>query len=128
MKYLLDTCVLIWLTSDPEHLSAAAVQALEDPSARLFVSDASVWELCLKWQSGKMQLPQPPRNWVEDQQKIWSLETAKIERAHLYRMSELPEHHRDPFDRLLIAQAIESGLHILTPDAQIRKYPVAIIW
>ena len=128
MRLLLDTCALLWLTSEPENLGPGAIESIEHAGSKLHVSDASIWELCLKWQNGKLQLPQPPRNWIEAQRNIWRFESVQIEKAHLYRTSELPSHHRDPFDRLLIAQAIEEGLQIVTSDAEIRKYPVAVIW
>ena len=128
MRLLLDTCALLWLTAEPNNLSSDAIEAIEHPGAKIHVSDASVWELCLKWQSGKIQLPQPPRTWIEAQRNIWLFDSVQIEKEHLYRTSELPTHHRDPFDRMLVAQAIEERLQIITPDAEIKKYPVAGIW
>ncbi|MBI4871651.1 MAG: type II toxin-antitoxin system VapC family toxin [Candidatus Riflebacteria bacterium] len=88
----------------------------------------SVWELCLKWQAGKLSLPQPPSVWVEEQCRSWGLIGLAVERRHLYRVSELPVHHRDPFDRLLIAQAIEGRLTLATPDRVLSSYPVAVLW
>jgi PIN domain nuclease of toxin-antitoxin system len=128
MKLLLDTCTLVWLTAEPELLSGEAAAALDDESNSLYLSDASVWELCLKWQVGKISLPRPPRNWTEEQSRRWSLAGVPISRIHLFRVTELPEHHRDPFDRLLVAQAIQESLTIVTPDAWIRRYPVATLW
>ncbi len=124
---LLDTCSLIWLTIEPDRLSEPARQAIE-ASDRLIFSDVSVLEIGLKWQVGKLGLPSPPRTWVEEQAHTWSLSRLAISRRHLYRSSELAALHRDPFDRLLVAQAIEEGLDLATPDAQIHAYPVSTVW
>jgi PIN domain nuclease of toxin-antitoxin system len=128
LKLLLDTCTFIWLVSAPDQLGERARQELDDPSATLLLSDASVWEVCLKWQSGKLELPGPPRHWIEEQRRTWELTRAPIELEHLYRSTELPAHHRDPFDRMLVSQAIAEGLSIVTPDPAIRRYPVMVIW
>jgi PIN domain nuclease of toxin-antitoxin system len=128
LKLLLDTCTLIWLAADPTKLSDPVAALIDAPSTQLILSDCSVWELCLKWEAGKIRLPQPPRTWIADQQRDWHLEPLPMERTHLFRVSELPGHHRDPFDRLLVAQAIEAGLTIATPDPNIRQYPVATVW
>lgn len=128
LRLLLDTCAWIWLVSEPARLGAEVARAIDDPSSEIHLSDSSVWELCLKWQAGKIQLPQPPSLWVEEQSRTWGVKALSIERRHLYRVSELPAHHRDPFDRLLIAQAIEERLILATPDANFRSYPVAVLW
>ncbi len=128
MQLLLDTCAFVWLVSAPDRLSPRVAEAVDTTDAQLSLSDASVWEICLKWQTGKLRLPDPPRSWVEKQCKLWELTPAPIERTDLYRVSELPEHHRDPFDRLIVAQAIERGFTIATPDAYIHRYPVSALW
>lgn len=128
LKLLLDTCTLLWLTAEPAKLTPAVASAIDATASELLFSDCSVWELCLKWEAGKLRLPQPPRTWVEEQMRRWHLAGLAIERHHLYRLSELPAHHRDPFDRLLVAQAIEGGMTIVTPDEPIRLYPVATLW
>lgn len=128
MRLLLDTCAVLWLAGSPARLGRRFTDAVALPNIQLFLSDCSVWELCLKWNAGKIGLPEPPRRWVESQKRIWGLESLAMERSHLYRVTELPDHHRDPFDRLLVAQAIEEGLTLATPDPEIAKYPVAVIW
>jgi PIN domain nuclease of toxin-antitoxin system len=125
---LLDTCTFIWLASRPEELSAPARERLDDPAAELLLSEASIWEICLKWQAGKLRLPAPPRSWIEHQRGEWALERAPIDPEHFYRSTELPEHHRDPFDRLLVAQSVASNVPIVTPDPAIKAYPVAVVW
>jgi PIN domain nuclease of toxin-antitoxin system len=85
-------------------------------------------EITLKWLAGTIGLPEPPRVWVEGQAGIWSIRFLPMSREHLYRTCELPEHHRDPFDRLLIAAALAEGATILTPDPAIHGYPVSWRW
>ena len=110
---MLDTCTLIWLCSSPDKLSATARELIDAPETRLLLSEASVLEIALKWTAGKLGLPDPPRRWVESQ--TWSLCRA-LGREDMYRAGELPDHHRDPFDRLLVAAAIRANAIILTPD------------
>jgi PIN domain nuclease of toxin-antitoxin system len=128
MKLLLDTCTLIWLAAEPSRLSARAANVLEAADSVLHLSDVSVLEICMKWQANKLVLPAPPRLWVEEQRRIWDVAPAALTTEHMYRATELPLHHRDPFDRLLVAQAITAGLTVVTPDAAITAYPVATIW
>jgi PIN domain nuclease of toxin-antitoxin system len=124
---VLDTCTFIWLVSDASRLSAPAVKAL-DSARDIALSDVSIWEICLKWQARKIELPTPPRTWVAEQTRAWSLERLAIEPEDLYRTVELPELHRDPFDRLLVAQVLKTGARLVTPDPAIRQYPVAVLW
>ena len=124
---MLDTCTLIWLAGEPGKLSAAAGAALGG-SADITLSDVSIWEICLKWQVRKIGLPSPPRIWVAEQVRTWSLDRLPIEPEHLYRAVELPELHRDPFDRLLVAQALAHNATLVTPDPAIAQYPVAVVW
>jgi PIN domain nuclease of toxin-antitoxin system len=128
LRLLLDTCTFLWLVAAPGNLSPATSAAIDRTDTELLLSDCSVWELCLKWRGGKIQLPRPPRLWVEEQVQIWRIQPLPIERTHLYRVTELPDHHRDPFDRLLVAQAIEEGLTVATPDPHFPPYPVAVLW
>ena len=125
---LLDTCTFVWLAAAPERLSETARELLDDPTRSIVLSDVSVWELCLKWQAGKLGLPAPPRTWVEEQARVWSLDRLELNRPHFYRSTELPTLHRDPFDRLLVAQALDRGLTLVTPDTHIHRYPVAARW
>jgi PIN domain nuclease of toxin-antitoxin system len=127
-RLLLDTCTFIWLVADPERISETVAAAIDAEGGELYLSDASAWEICLKWEAGKIKLPRPPRSWIEEQAAQWLLIELPIRRSHLYRVTELPVHHRDPFDRLLVAQALEAGLTIATPDPQIRRYPVPVLW
>jgi PIN domain nuclease of toxin-antitoxin system len=124
---LIDTCTFVWLVSEPNRLSARAKAALDDAND-IFLSDISVWEICLKWQSRKLELPSPPRHWVSEQMRVWSLTRLSLELEHLFRSVELPDLHRDPFDRLLVSQALTHDAKLVTPDAAIHQYPVAYLW
>lgn len=128
MICLLDTCTFIWLCSEPLRLSAGVRQTIDDRDTDLVLSDASALEITLKWHAGKITLPEPPRSWIETQTHAWSIRTLPILREHIYRISELPEHHRDPFDRLLVATALSVNATILTPDELIHRYPVSWRW
>jgi len=127
VRALLDTCTLLWLVSDSARISQAASRAI-DAADDLYLSDASIWELGLKWSAGKIGLPAPPRLWVPAQCSRWSISAVAITRNHLFRSFELPRVHRDPFDRLIVAQAIENGMTVITPDEAIHGYPVAALW
>ena len=128
MRCLLDTCTLIWLAAEPSMLSKRAADTLSAPGTTILVSDISALELTLKWQAGKIELPEPPRQWVEHQLRSWRTNDVPLSREVIYRASELPLHHKDPFDRLLIASALVHDAAIVTPDELIRAYPVAVLW
>lgn len=128
MDLLLDTCTFLWLAAEPKRLSRRARETIDRSATRLYLSDVSVFEVCTKWGSGKLQLPTPPRRWFGEQTRLWQTERLRLDTEHYFRESELPTLHRDPFDRLLVAQAIERDLSILTPDPAIRAYPVAVVW
>ena len=128
MRYLLDTCTGLWLCAEPALLSPDAKDALEEPDSELFLSDVSPLEIGLKWEAGKIRLPDPPRLWIEAQIAAWSLKCLPLSRDDIYRAGELPSHHRDPFDRLLVGAALNANATILTPDRAVRQYPVSSRW
>lgn len=128
MRLLLDTFPFVWLTSEPVRLTREITEILSDDSTDLFFSDASVLELCLKYGDGSLNMPQSPRRWVEKQRKLWHLNMIGLRRESCYRLSELPYHHDDAIDRILVATALAEDLTILTPDENIQKYPVTTIW
>jgi len=125
---ILYSCTFIWLCAEPARLSETARGAIDSADTDLVLGDVSVLEIAIKWQAGKIALPEPPRAWVERQTSIWSIRFLPISREHMYRASELPQHHRDPFDRLLVAAALAEGATILTPDPAIHHYPVSWRW
>ena len=127
-RYLLDTCTFLWLCADPGRLGHGARESLSEGPAELLLSDVAVLEIALKWAAGKITLPAPPRAWVEQQSRTWKLLPVPLSRATIYRSTELPEIHRDPFDRLLVATALQEEAVIVTPDESIHRYPVPWTW
>jgi PIN domain nuclease of toxin-antitoxin system len=128
MNLLLDTHAFIWWAIDPDKLSSAARQACEDPTNLLLLSVASVWEMQIKAQLEKLTLPKPLSELVDHQVRQNGLSLLSIELPHIYALQGLPLHHRDPFDRLIIAQAIVAGLTIVTADSAFRSYAALLLW
>lgn len=128
MNLLLDTCALIWLTSEPAQLSEAASTAINDPAAVLHVSHASLWEITLKHGAGKLALPDSPRKWWTDQVARWGLTELPLTAESLFRASELPPHRKDPFDRVILGQAKMLALHVLSPDGEFPAYGISFVW
>jgi len=128
VRLLLDTCTFVWLCQEPGRIGAAARAALDDAVNDVFLSHVSVWEIMDKASAGKLQLPDAPMRWVHDQLAARRVDDWPIDLASLGRMSELPLHHRDPFDRLLAAQALVHGFRLLSPDPAFGPYGVSVIW
>ena len=124
MKLLLDTHIFLWLNQEPEKLPAHILALCEDVSHTLFLSQVSVWEIQIKHQLGKLKLDVPLSLMVETQQTDSDLQILPITLAHIYALSELENHHNDPFDRLLIAQAKTESMMLLTLDSKVRAYTV----
>lgn len=118
MKLLLDTHIFIWWADQPEKLSPAALSALEDDTNELLLSVVSVWEMQIKIQLGKLKLTLPLKELLKKQRETNDLTVSAVTLAHVLALDALPFHHKDPFDRLLIAQSIEEGLTIVTADSQ----------
>ena len=127
MRLLLDTHIFIWWADEPEKLSPAALSALEDEANELLLSVASVWEMQIKVQLGKLKLNLPLKELVNNQQETNELTVSPVELTHVLALDALPFHHKDPFDRLLIAQSIEEGLTIVTADSQFAAYSVKLL-
>ena len=128
MRYLLDTCTFLWMAQQPTMLSATARGTLDDGTAELFVSDASIWEIMLKHSVGRLPLPDAPRHWIPRKFVYHRLQPLPLTREAIFRSGELPRTHADPFDRMLAAQAIESGLTILSPDTPLSMLGASRIW
>lgn len=128
MRLLLDTHVLLWWLMDDERLSAKARRVISNQRSKLFFSAASSWEVAIKVSIGRLTLPEPPRVLIPKvlrEQSIFSLE---ITHGHALAVADLPAHHRDPFDRLLIAQSTLEKLPILTSDPVFEKYEIKTIF
>ena len=128
MKLLLDTHAFIWWDSMPDRLSDRAAALCMDSENELILSVASLWEMQVKAQLGKLTLKKPLRRLVEGQQESNGLQLLPIRPEHTYALDDLPPHHKDPFDRIIVAQAKIEGLCVLSHDSIIRKYPVAVEW
>lgn len=123
MRLLLDTHVFLWLLAEPDRLGDHMV-TVEDPSNELFLSAASSWEIAVKTQLGRLHLPEDPRRYVPERMRAIGAEPLPIEHNHALAVGELPPLHRDPFDRVLVAQARGLRLTILTADVNIARYDV----
>lgn len=128
MKLLLDTCTFLWLIGDAPELSAPARKLFTEPANEVFLSAASVWEIIVKHTLGKLPLPQPPHEFIPTWRSRHNIEPLPLDEAAVLQLARLPDYHRDPFDRILVCQAIANGLTILTPDPLIRQYPVRVEW
>jgi PIN domain nuclease of toxin-antitoxin system len=128
VRAILDTHVFLWWVLDVPRLSVDARRILQDGANELLFSTASAYELTIKAQSGRLSLPEPPDTYVPSRLAANALESLSIELPHALRAGTLPSIHRDPFDRMLIAQAQIEGLPILTADPAISRYDVETIW
>lgn len=127
MKLLLDTHVLLWSATDPGRLAPAARAALEDGANEVYVSIVSAWEIAIKQSIGKLDLARPAEQWVPEVLKRSGFEVAELGLAAALRVRALAWHHRDPFDRLLVAQALEEGMTIVTHDDAFEAYSVPLL-
>ena len=126
MKVLLDTHTFIWAITDERRLSPRARSLIA--SSELWWSVVSLWEAIQKAQSGKLTLPLPAGPFLTGELSANHVRLLPVSLSHVLRVEELPLHHRDPFDRLLIAQSIEEGWPIITADPWFTRYPVDVIW
>jgi len=125
MRLLLDTHALLWALSTPTRLPSAVVMALRDPAHEIYVSSASVWEISIKVELGKIAADVDE---VVQHVREVAFHELPITFLHSIRVRSIPAHHRDPFDRLLIAQALEDGLTIVTRDTAFAAYRVPTMW
>ena len=128
MKVLLDTHVFLWWITDDPRLSPLAREIIADGTNRIYFSAASGWEIAIKAKLGRLKLPGNPERFVPEQLKLNAIEALPVQLSHALHVHKLPDHHRDPFDRLLIAQAQLEKMPILTADPQISRYSVEVIW
>ena len=127
MKYLLDTHAFMWMDSEPEKLSARVQQLCQDTENTLMLSVVSIWEMQIKNQLGKLQLKMPLAELIREQQEN-GIEILPVEAAHIFALESLPNLHKDPFDRLLVAQAIVEGAILISVDPLITQYSVQVEW
>ena len=128
MKLLLDTHAFIWSAAEPERLSPRVREACEDLRNELLLSVVSLWEIQLKSGAGRLRLHRPLRELVQEHQRANVVDILPLRAAHVYAMAELPRIHKDPFDRLLVAQAVVEDAFLVSADATIAEYPVKVFW
>lgn len=128
MRLLLDTHTLLWSADDPSKLGTTALSALNDPTNDLLISAATIWELSIKVGLQKLTLTMPFRKWMETAMADLELGILPITVEYADRQASLPPLHRDPFDRLMIAQSLVSGIPIISTDTAFDSYGVARIW
>jgi PIN domain nuclease of toxin-antitoxin system len=126
VRFLVDTHCWLWLQTTPERLSSDLLTLLADPANDLFLSAASSWEIAIKYALGKLPLPEPPSRYVPRRMTASGSRGLAVEHAHCLRVADLPMHHRDPFDRLLVAQAQIDKLTLVTVDPQFEAYDVQL--
>jgi PIN domain nuclease of toxin-antitoxin system len=123
---LLDTHVFLWLHTEPERLGER-LGVVEDPRTELLVSAASSWEIAIKYAAGRLPLPEPPERYVPSRILALGARGLPVEHSHALAVAGLPALHRDPFDRLLVAQSANLDVPILTADPAIAEYPVRVL-
>lgn len=126
MKILIDTHVLLWGIQDEARVSSR-VRALL-PAADVWISVASLWEIIVKVQIGKLVLPAPVGDYLAQKLKMNGVSVLPLSFDHVRKLEEIPLHHRDPFDRILIAQSLEEKLPLVSADPHFEKYPIQLIW
>jgi PIN domain nuclease of toxin-antitoxin system len=128
VKYLLDTVVWLWSVGPTEKIGRRGLEILRSGSEQVYLSAASSWEIAIKTSLGKFHLPDHPPRHVPARIAEQGIHPLSISQAHALKVYDLPAHHRDPFDRLLIAQSILEDMTILTADRVFAKYPVDVVW
>lgn len=127
MTCLLDTAPFLWAIASPEKLSPTARRLVESRKTPLYVSVASLWEIVVKAQKGLLSIADPPR-WLEAGLAGIEAGVLPIKTAHVYEVGRLPMIHKDPFDRVLVAQAVSEGWVLVTSDEMVRQYAVRTVW
>ncbi len=127
MKLLLDTHTFLWWDSEPEKLSQRALELCQNPENILILSVASIWEMQIKIQLGKLKIKMPLSELIRQQQEN-GIGILPVEASHIFAVENLPNHHKDPFDRLLVAQAIVEDAVLVSADPLITQYPVRVDW
>ncbi len=127
MRYLIDTQVLLWIFSDPPKLPSAVTQMIKKPQNKLLVSTVSFWEIAIKFSLGKLALPFPLGDLVSETASN-DISLLHIKVSHTLKVADLPHHHKDPFDRLIISQAIVEGLPVISSDDKFSEYEINRVW
>jgi PIN domain nuclease of toxin-antitoxin system len=127
MKILLDTHIFLWFISGDTQLSTDVRDAIRDPDNEVYLSVVSVWEAIVKYQLGKLPLPEHPETYLPKQRDLHQIASLPLDESSVIQLAKLPPLHRDPFDRMLICQALQNGLTIATVDTAVRAYSVNVM-
>jgi PIN domain nuclease of toxin-antitoxin system len=128
MRLLLDTATFLWIVAGAPELSARARELFADPDNEVYLSTVSTWEISLKSALGRLPFPEPVERFVPAQRRRHGIEPLALDEESALHLARLPRLHRDPFDRMLVCQAIVHGLVIVGPDPAITQYPVRVSW
>lgn len=128
MRILLDTQVWLWMQASPDRLGERSLALVADETNEILLSAASAWEIAIKYALGKLPLPELPKDYVPDRMVSSGVSGLPVEVSHAVEVAQLPPHHRDPFDRLLIAQARAERLSLMTADPRFEPYDVDLLW
>jgi PIN domain nuclease of toxin-antitoxin system len=127
VRLLADSHVLLWVLLRPGELDRRAARSLAAASNDVLASAVSLWEIAIKAAMGKLRLPGPPAEWLPEALERTGIETLPIEGGHALAAGALPPHHRDPFDRMIVAQALLERLTVVTRDPRFAQYGVAVL-
>ncbi|NJM28087.1 MAG: type II toxin-antitoxin system VapC family toxin [Pseudanabaena sp. RU_4_16] len=127
MKILLDTHIFLWFISGDVQLSTELRDTIREPDNEIYLSAVSVWEAIVKYQLGKLPLPEHPETYLPKQRDQHQIASLNLDENSVIQLAKLPSLHRDPFDRMLICQALHNGLTIATVDAAVRAYSVSVL-
>ena len=127
MRLLLDTHIFLWFINGDEQLPAEIRGHIRNPENEVFVSVVSFWEILVKYQLGKLPLPQPPHEYLPVQRERHLLSSLPLDEGSVMHLAKLPSIHRDPFDRMLICQTIEHNLTLVTADEVVASYPISVL-
>ena len=128
MKILLDTCTFLWITQDSKELSSTAREIFKSAENEIFLSSVSAWEISVKYKLKKLKLKSSPSDFIPRSRESHGIRELPLSERSVLNVNKLPDFHNDPFDRMLICQALEEECVILSPDDQIHKYPVKALW
>ena len=128
MKLLLDTCTFLWIAQDSSELSQSAREVFADPANEVYLSVVSAWEIAVMHALGRLPPPQAPDRYLPQLRQRHGIESLALDEEAVMQIGKLPGHHRDPFDRMLVCQALAHGLKLLTPDPLISRYLVRTAW
>jgi PIN domain nuclease of toxin-antitoxin system len=127
-RLLLDTHIWLWSLSTPNRLGPEGLRLLENPENELFLSAESSWEIAIKYRLGRISLPEPPDKFIPPRLIRDGIKSLSVEHQHACHVANLPDHHRDPFNRILIAQAQIERLLFITADQKLRDYEVEMVF